>query len=260
MMYWAENTMLVFWILSKILSVFEKLCFRLVNVVLVDTREHREYFAHTVDLPVKRITVVPVGAREELFFPRAETSKDETRSKEVLVYGSMIPLHGADVIVRAAAHLRDAPIHFTIIGKGQTTQLVQHLAKQLDTRNVTFIDEVPFGTIPRHLAPADISLGIFGTTEKCRCVVPNKVYESIAMGKCVITGDTPAIREEFTPDEHLVVVACGDDKGLADSIRVLCSDDALRERISRQGRKRFVERLSTEKIAQRLKFLEDRLR
>ena len=71
------------------------------------------------------------------------------------------------------------------------------------------------------VAQADICLGIFGATDKARRVVPNKVYQTLALGKAVITAETPAVCEVFTSGEEMVTVPPGDPELLAGAIRAL---------------------------------------
>ena len=81
------------------------------------------------------------------------------------------------------------------------------------------------------LATAHVLLGVFGTTAKAARVVPNKVYQGLALGKAMVTADTPALREFFTPGEHLLAVQPGDPDALVDAIRCLRDDRALRLRL-----------------------------
>jgi len=49
----------------------------------------------------------------------------------VLYYSSYLPLHGVDTVVRAAARLRDLPIHLRLIGRGPDFARTRQLADQL---------------------------------------------------------------------------------------------------------------------------------
>ena len=76
------------------------------------------------------------------------------------------------------------------------------------------------------IVEADLCLGIFGNTDKAKRVIPNKVYECLAVGKPVITADTPAIRELFE-DGELVFVSVADHISLAKAIMALKNDESL---------------------------------
>jgi glycosyltransferase involved in cell wall biosynthesis len=65
----------------------------------------------------------------------------------------------------------------------------------LELQNVEFIEFLEQKELTQYIHHADICLGIFGETEKAKRVIPNKVYEAMAMKKPVITGNSPAARE-----------------------------------------------------------------
>jgi glycosyltransferase involved in cell wall biosynthesis len=169
---------------------------------------------------------------------------------EVLFYGSMIPLHGVDVIVGAARRLASAPeIQFHLIGQGQTLSATSQSGGESPLRRTA---SVPYEALPAAIAHATLCLGIFGTSDKARRVVPHKVYEAAAMGQPIITADTPAIREAF-PEGSLALVPAGDADALADTILALCADPARRERLGAAARQRFEEAFSTPAIAASLR-------
>ena len=89
------------------------------------------------------------------------------------------------------------------------------LARELHLRNVTFLPFVPLPQLPSLIHSADLCLGIFGTSEKARRVIPHKVLDAIACGVPVITADTPAIRERFANNPLVHLVPAGNAQELA---------------------------------------------
>jgi glycosyltransferase involved in cell wall biosynthesis len=227
------------------------LAVRLADVVLVDTDQHRDYFISEFGAPEARLRGIPVGASCEWFdTPTAQSSDD---GMLISFYGTYIPLHGIDTILHAADLLSHQPhLRFEIIGRGQTYKAMQQLAATLNLLQVTFVDSVPAADLPGLVARADICLGIFGTTEKTTRVVPNKVYQTLALGKPVITADTPAVRELFTPDEHLTVVPAGDASALASAIEGLAADFERRAALSKAGRTYAAAEFSEQPLGRRL--------
>lgn len=210
------------------------------DFALVDTRQHKEYFSAAFNAPAGKLVVIPVGASREWF--EAGAAGHDQAGTRVLFYGTYIPLHGIKIILRAAHLLRHQPdIRFELIGRGQTFPAIRQLADSLELGNITFSEPVPAASLPGRVAGADICLGIFGTTEKASRVVPNKVYQALALGKPLITADTPALREMFVPGEHLLAVPPGDGQALAEAIVTLADDAALRDRLAGAGRARVLE-------------------
>ncbi|HQU07454.1 MAG: hypothetical protein B7X04_00560 [Parcubacteria group bacterium 21-54-25] len=225
----------------------------LAGTVLVDTQAHRQYFIARHLASPKKTLVVPVGASQAWF--EAETAHaPQAKHKTITVgfYGTYIPLQGIDSIVRAAATLSRAPLRFEIIGSGQDTARIAALIKELGgLPNVTFIPRISRDELIERVRCFDINLGIFGTTEKAQRVVPNKVYEAAALGKAVITADTPAAREIFS-EKEVILVPSGDPSALAKAIRSLAADLAQRRLIATAARELMVERYTPDKIVANL--------
>ncbi len=197
---------------------------RLASIVLLDTTAHIDYFVQTFGLPREKFLRVPVGSDERIFYPH-----DTSRAGERIVHfhGTFIPLHGIPYILEAARLLADEPIRFRIMGSGQESRRVREEAVKLGLTNVYFVDSLPLEQLPGLIASAQVCLGIFGDTAKAGRVVPNKVFEYMAMGKPIITADSPALRELFAPDAPpLVLVPPADAAALAEALRRLLHDSA----------------------------------
>jgi len=200
----------------------------LADEVILDTEEHKKYFVKTFFLKPERVRVIYLQARPDLFFSEIRNpclagrqAKSEIRNSfEVLFYGSYIPLHGIEHILRAAAILQDRfpHIHFRIVGSGQEHPAMQALARELRLQNTTFLPSVPLSELPGLIRSADLCLGIFGTSSKAQRVIPHKVLDAVACGIPVITADTIAMRERFTDGKDVFLCKPGDPQDLARTI------------------------------------------
>jgi hypothetical protein len=214
--------------------------------VLTDTAAHRADLADAVRVPPAKNSVIPMGA-DELLFGRGPFQAPPPRDwTSVLFYGTHLPLHGIDTIVRAAALLDgQAPIRFTIIGGGQTQQAVRSLVERLNPSDLTLRPPVPYAELPGLIREADICLGIFGTTQKAGRVVPNKIYQALMVGRPVVTRDSPAVREFFVPGENLLLCAPGDPESLAHTLLALSRDRAQQLHLAQEGRRLAHERFTS---------------
>jgi glycosyltransferase involved in cell wall biosynthesis len=171
---------------------------------------------------------------------------------KILFFGTYVPLHGASYIVKAAQLLEhELGIHFMFIGNGQDRQKIHNLVRSLELKNIAFKAMLEPVHLKQEIAGAYVCLGIFGNTPKTPLVIPNKVFEALAMGKAVITADTPAIRELFGEDE-LMLVPAADPEALADAIKKLKNDPTLRGRIAQRGHKKFLRTASYSVIGKEL--------
>ena len=191
----------------------------LADEILIDTKTHKDFFSRTFRVHPANITVVYLEAPEE-FRPDPHGKHIARHTCEVLFYGSYIPLQGIDVILKAAATMQHQKenVRFTLVGGGQTYAQMRMLAGEWKLTNVIFKPFVPLADIPQLIYDADICLGIFGTSDKAKRVIPHKVVECMACGATVITADTPAIREKYRDGENIHLVPPGDPHALAGKI------------------------------------------
>ena len=237
----------------------DRVSMRLADVVLTDTDQQRRYFTATFGLQASKLHVVPVGADDTRYTPRLH-QHDASRFL-VLFWGTYIPLHGIETILQAAHHLKeDRAIAVELIGDGQTYSAMQQLAGKLDLPKTMFRPRIPFGDLPKLIAQADVCLGIFGNTPKARRVVPNKVYEALAMRKPIITGDSPALREFLTPGKHVEAIPMSDSQALAEGIVVLKGDTALRESLAANGYSHYQEHFTPRAIGYMVKQILEQIR
>jgi len=186
--------------LSLLLFCWEWLACWLANCIVIDTQAHGRYFSQKFGVSSGKIKRVFVGAETDLFYPlkkkiRASGKETNGHPFTVLFYGQYIPLHGIKYIVQAAKLTEKDNIRWILIGQGQEKQTIVGLAQSMDVESITFIDWVPYEELLSYLQQADLCLGVFGGTDKTKRVIPNKVYQIIAAGSPLLTGDTPAIKE-----------------------------------------------------------------
>lgn len=210
----------------------DRISFRLPDLILSDTDAHGVFFREEYAVHPGKVRTLYIGYDDELFEMRAHRGGDG--ALRVLFYGTYLPLHGADVIVGAARLLPDT-VTFTLVGEGQTYHEVRSSAAGLTPGRITFRPTMPAGELADAIASSDVVLGIFGVTPKAQVVIPNKVYQALAVGRAVVTADTPAVREIFTDGEHLLMVRPGDAAALARGIERLHLDPALRSRLAGCG-------------------------
>jgi len=220
-------------------------------ISLTDTQCHREAYRRLLGSTVNQMKVLPVGVYDGWFSPQQAPEGDPLL---VQFFGSYIPFHGIDVILQAAAFLRDdSRLQFELIGRGQTYPASVALARSLDLHNVRFSEVVPAPLLPSRVAQAAICLGVFGAREKTAYVVPNKVFQCMALGRPVITAESPALLECFTPGQHLVAVTPGNPQSLADAIRRLADSPQERARLGEAAAARIQETYLPQHIGARLK-------
>jgi len=215
---------------------------KLSGLVLADTQAHKDYYCRRFGLDAQKIEVLPVGFDDHIFSRSLvkirPVSKTENLPLTVVFFGSFLPLHGVDVIIQAAQRVwqEDRTIRFRFIGRGQTFPQAKRLAADLALENVGFENWVSQRALARKIAEeADISLGIFGRTEKAGRVVPHKIFQALALRKPVVTSRTPAVEEFFSHRKNIFLCEKAEPEFLARAILELKKEESLREEIAEKG-------------------------
>lgn len=225
---------------AKMARFVDRFACSLAEAVLLDTDAHINYFVSGLGIDRKKFYRVPASADDSVMYPRPKNNGNGHGL--VHFHGEFQRLHGARYIITAASVLPD--VKFRMIGKGPTLEDAKEMVSKLNLKNVEFIAPVSYEKLAEYMAEADICLGIFGDTEKARLVIPNKVYEALAMGKPVITADTPAARELLTDGYNALLCRVAHGEGIARCVSSLIGNRELRESLARNGRDIFVEKCS----------------
>jgi glycosyltransferase involved in cell wall biosynthesis len=195
---------------------------RAADVVVLDTEAHARLIQQTYHLPTKRTAAVLVGAELE-HFPRApREAREESREIDVLFFGQFIPLHGIETIVEAARRSKNGPYRWSLVGTGQEGERIRALLESDSDVKVDWIRWLPYESLQKRIAQADVCLGIFGESSKAANVIPNKVFQILAVGRPLITRDSPAIRELLSTNTPGVrLVPPGDPEALVNAVAAL---------------------------------------
>lgn len=269
----------------NLLRGIERLALRLPDRLIMDTAPYVAWLEATHGVAADRFGLVPTGADSTIFMPDSTCMPDSTveilqngaaqseggdkaatgaQPFRVLYHGTFIPNHGVPTIVQAAQRLASEAepdsknILFEFIGDGPDRTAVQQFAQAYGLTNVVFTEWLAPEAVPARLAQADLCLGVFGVTPQSLMTVQNKIYEGLAMGKPVLTGDGPAVRAALQHGEHVYLCPRADAAALAQAIRTLRADSGLRARLAQQGYAHFLAHFTVEHLGQQFRaVLED---
>jgi len=243
---------------ARLLFGLERSSLKRADLVLTDTASHAAFMAETFGVEPDRFEPIPVGSlisRPSRVPVRVGGAKDAQGDFHAFFCGSFVPLQGVPYILDAAA--RAPGIEFRLVGDGPDGPRVEEELRQRAMDNVVlerrFIDRE---TLQTRLAAAGAVLGVFGSTAKAARVVPCKVYDGLAAGLPVVTGDSPAIRELLTDGENALLVDRADPASLVRALGRLRDEPALADRLRsgavRIAADRFAPRVLGEQLRDRL--------
>ena len=157
-----------------------------------------------------------------------------------------------DVMLQAAALLRDAPLAFVLVGDGHEKAALQAQAQQLGLQNVAFFDPIPKAQIPSFLAAADIAYIGWQRVSIYRFgIAPNKLMDYM-MARCVVLHSVEAGNDPVAEAGCGITVPPADPAAIADGLRQLAALDAgARARMGDAGRQFVLEHHTYPVLARR---------
>ena len=208
------------------------------DLLIAENAEYGGYIADKYGLPRERFRYVPHGADESVFHPRPLRPPDD--HFRVTYHGGYLPSHGMDAILGAAALLRERPdVCFHFYGSGPEKERIVRQAVEVALPNVTFHGFVSQDELLDGLATAHVCLGVFGTTRQANFTVQNKVWEGLAMGRPVISSNSPTIRAALADRREIYLIERNSPAALAAGLSELQANPALREAIAAAGHARY---------------------
>jgi glycosyltransferase involved in cell wall biosynthesis len=224
-------------------ALFEDNLPRFTSGMTVNTRFTQERNI-ALGFPAERIVYVPNGVDRERFAGvdpgrvhalRRELGLD---NKKVIAYvGSMsLANHPVDLLLEAFAIVRRRCSNAVLIlvGGGQDYDFLRRRADELGLGEAAiFVGRVKPEAMPYYLAMANVSVDPVRDDLTARARSPLKVFESMALGVPVVTGDVGDRRNILDDGQAGMLVKAGDVHALAEGIVTVLRDrneaQAMRE-------------------------------
>ena len=217
----------------------DRWAFRAADRLLCDTWAHGELF---VALGAERSALrrVLVGAEAAFFEVPPPPAEGPVR---ITYVGGFLPLHGVGIMLEAFARLEAdsaslPEFQIQMVGEGIDYEQSRAFVSERRLTRVGFTGRLDYTDAPRLLEATHIALGAFGVGEKAGRVIPHKLWQGLAAGRAVVTGDGDGPREVFRSGEHLALVPRGDAEALAAALRQLIASPERRAALGAAGQER----------------------
>ena len=216
------------------------------DAVLVDTDLLAAHLANHYRIAPDRFHTVRIGAAD----PGAAVKASPGKKLEVLFYGSFLPLHGVDVILRAARSILHENIHFHLVGgEHRGAEIVEAAGLS----NVTHTSWIPYDELVDEIIPsADLLLGgPFGNTPQALRVFTGKAVQGLASATATVIGK---IAEDvgLSDRENCLLVSQGSVEELVTQLRWAAEHRSELRAIGSAGRLVYEKEFAPHPTAKRL--------
>lgn len=192
--------------------------------------------------------VIPFGVNTEVFRPRRPLDRESRGALTIGYVGRMLPGKGLNILADALGKLEPESWKLLVVGDGpERKNFEEALAARGLLNRAEFLGAISYEQIPDIYQRVDLLVMPTQTTKRIREQFGRVLVEAMASAVPVI-GSTCGAIPEVIGDAGLVVPE-GDPDALADALRKLLLDGALRERLVRAGIDRVNEHFSWERVA-----------
>jgi glycosyltransferase involved in cell wall biosynthesis len=230
---------------ATLLLLKDKLFMKVAHKVIFLNRSEAEYYQRVagVTLEEAKVAVIPlcVDYRKEAFF----SNRIEDGSFDICWWGTYIPLHGLEILIRAFSFIDNKEIRLHIFGDSDEkavayAELVERLglAGRVQINNGLSFSSGTLG--PFLSARCDIAIGNFGASEKAKTVLVNKVVDALSLGIPCLTMRTQATVELFPLEEGLIF-ADPHPETIAEKIERCFYDRSVLAAIGKAGKRKYLE-------------------
>ena len=217
--------------------------------------------------PNKPVYWVPNGVDVELFQPMEKSSglREELGLKDssfVIIYAGIIGhAQGLELLVHAAAQLKDDGVEFLLLGNGPEKEELKQLTSTLALNNVVFHDFVPKSQMKMVLSCVDASVVPLKKNDLFKGAIPSKIFENLAMKIPVLLGVEGEAYQLFVEEGKCALPFEPENvKSLTDAVLRLRNDADLRAQVGESGLSYVKAKFSREQTVRGFKsFLTDHL-
>jgi len=201
-----------------------------------------------------RIIPLCIDYKRELF----QKEHQESEFFNVCWWGTYIPLHGLENLIKAFSHVRNDKAKLYIFGDSDEkaapyVSLIETLG--LSDR-VIVRNDCSFSN--GKLAPflkqnCDLAIGNFGSSDKAKTVLVNKLVDALSLGIPCLTMKTSATAELIADNEGLIIVD-PTPEGIACQIEKYAHDRPALQAIGQAGKAKYLDLFSPDSF--KIKLLE----
>jgi colanic acid biosynthesis glycosyl transferase WcaI len=230
-------------LLARVLGRVAWLLYRRSDHIVVVTHAFKSHLEREWAVVREKVSVIVNGVDDKFFCPQPEqveiAREFGLEQRFVVGYiGTIGNAHGIETLVELAALLNtsDPEMFFLVVGEGAEKGKLEQLAAEKRLNNLAVFPGQPRSRIPAIIAASRVCLVLLRKSELFKTVIPTKMLEFMACGRPLVA----AVEGEAADLVHKagagICVTPGDALALAEALRTLYRDPALREQLGNHAR------------------------
>ena len=199
----------------------------------------------------KPVAIVPFGVDTEAFCQRRAFNRESKDTPTIGFVGRMLSGKGLNILAEALAQLGSEKWNVLLVGDGpERKRFEATLASRGLLDRAHFTGALSYDRVPDLYQQMDMLVVPTQTTSRIREQFGRVLVEAMASGLPVIGSSCGAIPEVI--DDAGLIVPEGNSAALAAALRRLLLDCALREELTRAGRRRVMQHYSWDRVADKM--------
>jgi glycosyltransferase involved in cell wall biosynthesis len=238
-------------LLARSLRAISRFLHRVADKIVVVTPAFESDLVDNWHVPGEKIAIVQNGVETDLFSPGPASAGlvDELglAGRFVISYVGTIGLaHGLGTILDVAEELRkELPeALFLIVGEGAEREELVEQSRRRGLDNVVFVSQQPRARVVDVVRASDVCLVLLKDAPIFETVIPTKMLEFMSCGRPVVLGVGGQARAILDAAGGGIAVPPESPGEVADALRRLHADPALRQELGERGRKYIYRHLS----------------
>ena len=221
------------------------------DVVFLNAAES-EYYQKVAGLSLSadKCNVIPlcIDFKKELFSKKKTQKITRGGRLKVCWWGTYIPLHGLENIIKAFENLKNEDIELYLFGDSEEKSIpYKRLVEQLGlTGKVLVKNDCSF--VNGKLAPflienCNLALGNFGSSDKAKTVLVNKLVDALSLGIPCLTIETEATRE-LLRDGYGIMLCDYQPENIAEKLLEILNNRQILEDVGQKGSEVYLNKFS----------------